>query len=201
MSETRGFERFIEKRGQTSHFSPPSDALKSEYKARLPEYMMQVWKTYGFGSYANGLFFVSSPKPFESILETYFGKDHNYTVICHSSFGDLLIWDSETPSIISFNSTTGRGSRMADDGDIDSFFKYSMNNDRFYEVHNYNLHLKAMKKFGQLEEDQVFAFVPALSLGGSEKLENIQVVQLREYLAILAEIAVESNREAAGEIS
>jgi hypothetical protein len=197
MSELRGFERFIEERGQVKTFDPPTAELIEKYRERLPEYMIKVWKTFGFGSYANGLFFVTSPEPFESIIDIYFGKEHKYTVICHSSFGDLLIWDNEQPSIISLNANTGKGVRMVDDGNINSFFKYGMNNDGFYEVHRYDLHLKAVEKFGQLEEDQVFAFVPALALGGAEKLENIKVSQLREYLAIIAELAVENNREAA----
>jgi hypothetical protein len=199
MSELRGFERFIEERGQVKIFDPPTTALIEKYKERLPEYMIQVWKTFGFGSYADGLFFITSPEPFEKILEIYFGKDHSHTVICRSSFGDLMIWDNEQPSIISLDSSMGRGSRMADDGNINGFFKYTMDNDRIYKIHNYDLHLKAIEKFGQLEEDQVFAFVPALALGGAEKLENIKVSQLREYLAIIAELAVENNREAAAQ--
>jgi hypothetical protein len=199
MVNLRGFERFIEERGKVSTFDPPSEALIETYRDRLPEYMIEVWKTYGFASYAKGLFFVSSPEPFETILETYFGKEHSYTVIGHSSFGDLLLWDQENPSIISFDVNAGRGSRMIDDGDINVFFKYVMNNDRFYKVHRYNLHLEAVDKFGQLEEDQVFAFVPALALGGSEKLENIKVSQLREYLAFLADIAVSDNKDAANQ--
>jgi hypothetical protein len=199
MVDLDGFERFIKKRGKVNTFAPPSDALVKAYRDRLPEYVIEVWKTYGFASYAKGLFFVSSPQPFETILETYFGKKHPYTVICHSSFGDLLLWDHENPSIISFDVNAGRGSRMVADGDIDSFFMFGMNDDGFYEVHRYDLHLKAVDKFGQLEPDQVFAFVPALSLGGSEKLENIKVSQLREYLAILADIAVADNKDAANQ--
>ncbi len=199
MIDLRGFERFVEERGKVSTFPPPSDALIEAYRDRLPEYMIEVWKTYGFGSYAKGLFFVSSPEPFGTILETYFGKNHPYTVICHSSFGKLLLWDHENPSVVSFDVNAGQGTRMAVDGDIDNFFKYSMNNDRFYKAYEYDLHLKAVDQFGQLEPDQVFAFVPALSLGGAEKLENIKVSQIREYLAILADIAVADNKNAANQ--
>jgi hypothetical protein len=197
MVDLDGFERFVEKRGKVKTFDPPSDALIKAYRDRLPDYMIEVWKTHGFASYAKGLFFISSPEPFETILETYFGKKHPHTVICHSSFGKLLLWDHENPSIISFNVNAGQGTRMVADGNINGFFKYGMNDDEFYEAYNYDLHLKAVDKFGQLEPDQVFAFVPALSLGGSEKLENIKVSQLREYLAILADIAVEDNKDAA----
>jgi hypothetical protein len=197
MSDLRGFERFIEERGKVKSFPSPSDDLIRKYESRLPGYMINVWQTYGFGSYAEGLFSFSSPEPFETILDTYFGKNHSYTVIGHSSFGDLLIWDNEKPSILSFNSAVGRGVRMASDGNINGFFKYGMDDDEFYKVHKFSLHKKAVKELGQLEEGQVFGFFPALSMGGKEKLENIKVVQIREYLAMLAEIAVEQNREIA----
>ncbi len=199
ISEIRGFDRFIEKRGKTKEFGKPSNSTIVQYQNKLPDFLIKVWQTYGFASYANGLFFVTSPEPFEQIVNLYFGKEHTYTVFSHTSFGDLLLWDSEKPSVISLNANTGRGVRMVDDGDIDGFFAFGMNNDRFYKVHRYELHLKAVEKFGQLEPDQVFAFVPALALGGSEKLGSIKVVQLREYLAIIAELAVENNREAAVE--
>ncbi len=199
MDEIRGFERFIEKRGVTQEFGKPSKALVKKYSDKLPDFLIKVWEVYGFGSYAKGLFFVSSPKEFESILNTYFGKEHSYTVFSRSSFGDLLLWDANQPSVVSLDAASGRGVRMVDDGNINGFYKYAMNDDQFYDAHRYSLHLKAIKKFGQLEEDQVFGFFPALSLGGEEKLENIKVVQLREYLAMLAEIAVQNNQEAASQ--
>jgi hypothetical protein len=197
MVDLFGFERFIEKRGSIKKFGKPSDEVVEKYKNNIPEYIIEVWKTFGFGSYAEGMFFISNPNPFESITEIYFGKKSTHTVIGRSSFGDLIIWDAEDSSIISLNASSGKGVRMADDGDIDGFFAFTMNNDKFYDAHNYQMHLKAVEKFGQLEEDQVFGFFPALSMGGKEKLENIKVVQIREYLAMLAEIAVEQNREIA----
>jgi hypothetical protein len=197
VSELRGFERFVEERGQVKVFAPPSSDLINKYTQRLPEYMIEVWKRFGFGSYAKGLLFVTSPEPFDSVLEIYFGKEHPYTVISRTSFGDLLLWDKDQPSVIIFDSEIGRGTRMVSDGNINGFFKYGMDDDEIYETLNYDLHLEAIKKFGQLEEDQVFAFVPALALGGSEKLENIRVSQLREYLAIIADLAVADNQDAA----
>jgi hypothetical protein len=200
MPEIFGFDRFVNKRGKVNSSASPSPKLYKKYENFLPEYIIQIWRTYGFASYANGLFRMSSPDSFETVLKTFFGKDNKYIVICHSSFGDLVLWNYEDSSIISLNSSTGRGIVMAEnEKKIDSFFAFVMNDDEFYEAHNYDLHLKAVKKFGQLEPDQVFAFVPALALGGSEKLENIKVSQLREYLAIIAELAVENNREAAAQ--
>jgi hypothetical protein len=199
MSDLFGFELFLEERGEVKKFSTSTKNLLEKYKDRLPDYVLDIWKNYGLCSYSDGFIFLTSPEPFNKILEIYFGKNHSYTVFCHTSFGDLLIWDTQSPSVISLDVHSGQGVRMVADGDIDAFFTFGINNDRFYKIHRYDLHLKAVEKFGQLEPDQVFAFVPALALGGSEKLENIKVSQLREYLAIIAELAVENNREAAAQ--
>ncbi len=194
---TQGFDYFLEERGLEKLFHKPAQEEIEKYVSRLPEYMLEIWSKAGFFSSGKGLFRFSEPKMFDSILEVYFGSENSYAVFCHSSFGDLLIWDSGQPSIISLNAASGQGVRMAKNGEIDSFFTFTMTDDDFFKIHRFEMHLKAVEKFGQLEEDQVFGFFPALSMGGEEKLENIKVVQIREYLAMLAEIAVEQNREIA----
>jgi hypothetical protein len=199
MDEIIEFESFVEQRGKNVTFEIPTSKEIQQFSNTLPDFLLKVWQVHGFGSYASGFFFISSPNYFNSILDIYFGKDHTYTVFCRTSFGDLLIWNHAEPQIISLDAASGRGIVMSDDGDINSFFEFTMDNNKFYDAHRYGLHLKAIKKFGQLQEDQVFGFFPALSLGGEEKLENIKVVQLREYLAMLAEIAVENNRESASQ--
>jgi hypothetical protein len=96
-----------------------------------------------------------------------------------------------------FFSNAGEGMEIVKDGKIGSFFAFRMTNDSFHEVMSYKMHMKAVKKFGQLDQDQVFGFFPALSMGGERVLKNVKVVQLREYLTFLAQIAVENNQQQA----
>lgn len=46
----------------------------------------------------------------------------------------------------------------------------------------------ACKKLGPLEFDEMYAFVPALALGGTNKLENLKKVKVIEHLNFLADL-------------
>lgn len=47
---------------------------------------------------------------------------------------------------------------------------------------------KAMAKLGPLESDEMYTFVPALALGGTNKLESLQKVKIIEQHNFLAEL-------------
>ena len=48
--------------------------------------------------------------------------------------------------------------------------------------------LKAIEKYGSLNYDECYTFVPALALGGDEKIGNLQKVKIKENLEILAQL-------------
>ena len=50
---------------------------------------------------------------------------------------------------------------------------------------------KALKKLGPLQHDECFGFEPAIALGGSESVENVRIVKLREHLSILSQLVDE----------
>ena len=56
------------------------------------------------------------------------------------------------------------------------------------DVNEKPLFEQALKNLGPLEADEMYAFVPALALGGVNKLENLQKVKAIEHLNFLAEL-------------
>jgi len=47
---------------------------------------------------------------------------------------------------------------------------------------------RACKKLGPLEFNEMYAFVPALALGGTNKLEKLKKVKVIEHLNFLADL-------------
>ena len=56
---------------------------------------------------------------------------------------------------------------------------------KYFELNKYN---EAVAKWGELEYDQCFGYVPLLSLGGSEKVENLDKVKIREHIELITQL-------------
>ncbi|WP_324604070.1 T6SS immunity protein Tdi1 domain-containing protein [Paenilisteria weihenstephanensis] len=48
---------------------------------------------------------------------------------------------------------------------------------------------EAVKKLGTPAYDECFGYVPLLALGGSEKMENLQKVKLKEHILLISALA------------
>lgn len=51
-----------------------------------------------------------------------------------------------------------------------------------------NIYKKGIELKGVPKEDECFAFVPTLKLGGKKTVENLEIVQLKEHLYLLSQI-------------
>jgi hypothetical protein len=47
----------------------------------------------------------------------------------------------------------------------------------------------AKRKLGILQSDEIYGFVPALMIGGSEDLKNLEKLKIIEHLTFLAQLA------------
>lgn len=57
--------------------------------------------------------------------------------------------------------------------------------DDYFTIKKYNA---AVKKYGELEYDECFGYVPLLALGGKESVKNLKKVKMREHIALIAEL-------------
>ena len=48
---------------------------------------------------------------------------------------------------------------------------------------------KAVDKYGTLNYDECFGYVPILALGGKESVNNLKKVKIREHIALITELA------------
>ncbi|PPD18747.1 MAG: glutamyl-tRNA amidotransferase [Methylomonas sp.] len=175
----------------------------SHYRGKLPDRLLKYWQEYGLCGYGDGLFWIVNPADYKDILEqwlintTLWGKD-DYHVIARTAFGTLYIWGEKS------------GARMP----LDAYEHTLLPSDTFVPVDketkerfmgnffsNMNkeysdtcdsggkfLFKKALKKLGPLKHDEIYAFVPALALGGSADIKNLQKVKIFDQLSILAQL-------------
>jgi len=65
----------------------------NEYEKKVPQLLIDLWKSDGFGKYNNGLIETVNPKDFESVLWTWLGREvENYVPFAISGFGELFYY-------------------------------------------------------------------------------------------------------------
>ncbi|PWS54959.1 MULTISPECIES: GAD-like domain-containing protein [unclassified Pseudoalteromonas] len=194
--------------GPSIKASIPNQETLDFYKGRLPERLIEYWKEYGFCGWGDGIFWLVNPSEYHDILQTWlqgteFAKREeqgidSYYVIGRSAFGDLIVWGSTSGQSIDINSNFGmlfptdNSTDLEEDGEtltVDLFFA-SMSKEPLDEkdVDEKLLFERAYKELGPLDSDEMYAFVPALALGGTNKLENLKKVKVIEHLNFLADL-------------
>ncbi len=196
--------------------TPVDQATLTRYKGILPDRLLGYWKEFGFCGYGEGRFWLVNPTDYEEQVELWlkdtplWGRE-NYYVIARTAFGDLYVW----------------GDRCANTIDITPYEHSILPNDlpkkpitqeqkeRYlgtfisgrdkevtdaYDKDDKLLFKKALKKLGTLEPDEMYAFVPALALGGIADIKNVQKVKLQEHLSFLAQLEEPHIHATIGEV-
>lgn len=181
----------------------PNEATLQYFKNKLPARLLEYWQEYGFCGWGEGIFWTVNPIDYADILSVWlentpFENKDNYYVIGRTAFGSLLIWGETSGDSLDINpcygmifptDNTEELKETGGDMSIDLFFSSSSKSSMEEEdTEGKPLFERTMAKLGPLEADEMYAFVPALALGGAPKLENLQKVKVLEHLAFLAEL-------------
>lgn len=194
-----------------SHFSnikkgkQPTSEFISQHEHTYPKYLFYIWEKLGFASFENGGFWLVNPLDYEDILElclkdTDFLESDDFYVIGRSAFGSLYLIGKNTRSKIVINisdlriyptiredtnntelallrsllsTITIEGSRKA----IDTYDQ----NEKF-------LFDRCLTNFGELKDNEIYAFEPPAVLGGQQVIENIKKVDLFQYIPFVAQL-------------
>ena len=156
-----------------------------KYKEIVPAELLSVWREYGFGCMLDGYLKVINPDEYRPIIEmSYFRADVSVPVLI-TAFGDIITWEeNKYIRMIKYKNGTFKGISSGfyffwDDVITDYFCK------EFFELDKYN---KAISKLGELEYDECFGYVPLLGLGGSEKVENLKKVRIKEHTELITQM-------------
>lgn len=159
--------------------------LIDKYKEVISEELISVWKIYGFGSILNGYLKIINPDEYKEIIDNSYFRANVSIPIFATAFGDIITWEkNEYVSIIKYKNGTF--------DIILKRFKYFFNclqdeyfTEKYLELNKYN---EAIEKYGELEYNECFGYVPLLGLGGSEKVENLKKVKIKEHIELITQM-------------
>ncbi|PVE96736.1 MULTISPECIES: GAD-like domain-containing protein [unclassified Microbacterium] len=153
------------------HAPVPAEIIE-EFRGRVPDELVEIWEQYGYGTFGGGFLRLIDPKLYEAEVGDCIGKTQGDGIaipIMVTGLGDLITWEPSLGIVaIQYRLGTvyGLGSRvrsvfrLVEDGLILSRLRAE-------------IFPKAVEAHGELPYDQSFIFVPLLSLGGQEKVENL----------------------------
>ncbi|MDE6658218.1 MAG: DUF1851 domain-containing protein [Oscillospiraceae bacterium] len=159
--------------------------LISRYEKILPEGILSLWKEKGFGTFYGGYLKTINPDEYKSLIESsYFMGDVSIPIFA-TAFGDILTWEENRyVGILKY--------RFGENDIISDGFKYFYDiiSDNecasdYFTIDKYNM---AIKKYGELEYNECFGYVPLLALGGQDSINNLKKVKMREHINLMIEL-------------
>jgi len=117
-------------------------------------------------------------------------------VIGRTAFGDLSVWGTIheqcfTVSPLMNQIFPNMEVMEKDKGDLLIRIFMSSKEKRFIDINDYKnkpLFDRAVKKYGELNKNEMFGFEPTLILGGEAKLENVRKLSIISHLQFLASL-------------
>lgn len=170
------------------------DTIK-KYEDILPPEWIGFWKEYGYGSFMNGYFRVIDPEVYqgfykESVLKLY--KDEVYPVLV-TAFGDIIAFK--------INLRNGERKWSLECAyyrymrynfflpSVEDFFKGLCEPETFGREEQYTFikYSEAADKLGKIRYDQCFGYDPILTKRSKEKLNDLRIVDTKDYLKAVFE--------------
>lgn len=189
-----------------SRWGDPDRAYKVEssvfekYTGILPEELLYYWRKHGFSSFRDGLLWLTNPEEYTVTIEEYlsgtqFEGRRDLYVIARSAFGELYLWETGKGNTLSltsflnmifFDATADRKSYSKEEENLAmaQFFLIRPNGIDKKDSRGRPLFGRALKKFGKINCDEMYAYKLALFLGGKDGISNMDKVNLFNHFSI-----------------
>ncbi len=200
------FNWFLTRFGPPTTHEPVSEATLAKFKGKLPDRLLDYWKAYGFCGFKDGLFWITNPDDYEPALEAWIGdtpimEEDAYYVIARTAFGELYLWGTKTGTRYDIQPMHGWIHQNDNDSEVREirngradwrmqvFFRCQDPEaaDTKDEQGEF-LFARAVDKLGPLAPDEIFAFAPALPLGGPKTLDHLTKVNIHVHLDLLPQM-------------
>lgn len=190
------FARFLEKNGPViaSREVPPSSI--DRYKEKLPGLLLSYWIEHGWCGVGEGILWFVNPQEYEGVVASWIENTalealDTFHLVARSAFGDLYLFGEKTGFSLAIDAPVSRYS-ITEQNISPSNTDREVQNFLLTFEKDYNdfddLFAPSKKKLGTLRDDEMYGFVPALSLGGRADLQYIEKVKTVEHLTLLSQI-------------
>jgi hypothetical protein len=156
-----------------------------ERLARVPSVLLEIVARDGWCSYKRQVLWTCDPDDWKDAARAWFPDAQEPQVLARTAFGDLIVWDQEWMWLALVHDAVAM--KLIDDPAW--FFEWSATSSDFTTQKDLPRRVKAARESaGTLEWDEMYTYVPALALGGSEDTSRVDRVKAREALSILASL-------------
>lgn len=153
---------------------------------RIPEVMQKILQKEGWCSYKEQVLWLCDPDDWQPAADAWCTWSPNAQVVARTGFGDLFIWDGEMFWFFLVHESLA----MRTVGNSDWFFSRMLTSNDFAPQTYLPDSIRAAREVaGSLAWDEMYTYVPALLLGGSEEASRIERVKALEALMMLAKLA------------
>ena len=153
---------------------------------RIPKVMQEILDNDGWCSYKDQVLWLCDPDDWQVVTQAWCTWSPSAQVVARTGFGDLFIWDGEMYCYFLVHEFLYM--RTVDDPDW--FFSRMLTSHDFAPQTHLPSRVQAAKEVaGPLACDEMYTYVPALALGGSEESSRIERVKALEALTMLATLA------------
>lgn len=154
-----------------------------KYKEILPNELLEIWQKYGMAYLMDGYLRVVNPEDYQALLnETYFRGKISIPIFT-TAFGDIItIEEGQYIRIVKYKNRNF--DILAWNFDV---FLQNLEDEyflgKYFQIPQYE---EAVEKLGKIEHGECFGYVPLLGLGGSEKVDNLDKVKIREHIELIS---------------
>lgn len=191
------FARFLEKFGKPVGRQEVPGTSIERYRGKLPSMLLEYWAEHGWAGYGEGIFWMVNPQEYEGVVASWlegteFESIDIYHLIARSAFGHLHLWGERTGASLTITGCLSRYtthvSLFTGEQLNKEFQNFLLSTEKRYNDYG-DLFQPAVKKLGALRHDEMYGFVPAIMLGGTDTVEHLGKVKAVEHLMLLSQLA------------
>ncbi|MEM5016861.1 T6SS immunity protein Tdi1 domain-containing protein [Metabacillus indicus] len=164
------------------HNSVPTEVIE-KYRNLVPSEVITLWSEYGFGTFMQGYIKCVNPEEYKDVLVESSQRYKNAVVLFATGMGDLIIWSEGYVRLLNYRYGVVRTIMFS----FEFFFQNITDEDFREEDLSWKPFPEALEQFNELDYDECFGYTPLLGLGGSEKVDNLKKVKLKEHILIITE--------------
>ena len=158
----------------------PKEVIE-KYKSEVPVELIDIWENQGLGTFLNGYLKVINPDDYSELVRDSYFRGYISIPIFVTAFGDIISWE-EKKYVVIIKYKNGSFNIM-----IKKFTHFLKFIDSNHITKHFDLPLyhEAIEKYGLLDYDQCFGFVPLLALGGFKDVDHLDKVKMYEHILLI----------------
>jgi hypothetical protein len=185
MSVLDSFDQFEQKFGTGSVYSKLDAAVIGELRKQgFPDFYTTYVEQNGLREFGEGFWWFTDPFELRDLLAA-FANGADVDPVIRNAFGGFIVrhdgaWHYLDPHTKSFPAL---GKQLAVIVNMTLTKDYALQNMFYGEYFE-----PALSRLGKVGADEMYAFTPALGMGGTVNAEGLHIVKMREHLAFLAQL-------------